>query len=214
MATGWLGPEAPAIKRLLAGVAVGVVAVAVLGAFVPWQVDILALWDGVAVTFLVAVWHQIATLDAAATATHAVREDDTRTVARLIVVSAATVSLVGVGLTLLKASQEGGGGEAALTVVAVVTIMLSWAVVHTTYTLRYAHLYFDPPPGGVDFHENDPDYADFAYLAFTVGMTYQVSDTDIQKRTIRHAIVAHALLSFLFGVVIIGATVNIVAGFL
>jgi uncharacterized membrane protein len=199
----WLGPEAPAIKRLGVAVAVGVVAVAAVAA-----------WDGIAATFLVAVWYQIHGLDGTATAAAAVREDDTRTMTRLILVNAATVSLVGVGLTLVKANQEGGAAEFVLTVLAVVTIALSWGVVHTTYVLRYAHLYYNPPAGGVGFRENDPDYLDFAYLALTIGMTYQVSDTDISKRTIRRAIIAHALLSFVFGVVIIAATINIVAGFL
>jgi uncharacterized membrane protein len=199
---------------LFAAVAAGVAAVLLAALFVPWQVDILAFWDGVAVTFLGVIRYQIGRLDAAATERIAVQEDDTRTMARLIVVTAATVSLIGVGLTLLKASQQGGPAQFALTVVAVVTIVLSWAVVHTSYVLRYAHLYYNPPRGGVDFHEDNPDYREFAYLAFTVGMTFQVSDTDIQKRPIRRAIIGHALLSYMFGVVIIGAAANIVAGFL
>jgi len=131
-----------------------------------------------------------------------------------ILVIAATMSLIGVGLTLTKAVQEGGATEFVLTVVAVLTIVVSWAVVHTTYVLRYAHLYYEPPVGGVDFNDDTPDYRDFAYLALTVGMTYQVSDTDIEQRAIRHTITGHALLSYLFGVVIIAATINIVAGFL
>jgi uncharacterized membrane protein len=213
MAMGWFGPEAPAIKRLLAGILTGLVALLAVMAFAPWQVDLVVFWDGVAASFLVAVWFQIGRLDGPATAALAVREDETRTMTRLILVTASMVSLVGVGLVLAKATQEGGGTEFVMTIVAVVTIVLSWGVVHTAYVLRYAHLFYNPPRGGVDFDEDDPDYLDFAYLAFTIGMTFQVSDTDIHKRTIRRAALGHALLSYVFGAVIIASVINIVAGF-
>ena len=213
MDMGWIGPEAPAIKRLFAGIAVGILALLAVAAFAPWQIDLVVFWDGVAASFLVVVWFQIRRLDGAATARLAVREDETRRMTRFILVTASMVSLVGVGLVLAKATQEGGGTEFAMTVVAVVTIVLSWAVVHTAYMLRYAHLFYNPPRGGVDFSENEPDYLDFAYLAFTIGMTFQVSDTEIHKRTIRRAALGHALLSYVFGAVIIAAAINIVAGF-
>jgi uncharacterized membrane protein len=213
MAMGWLGPEAPAIKRLFAGVAIGVVVLLAVMAFAPWQVDIVAFWDGVAATFLVVVWYEIHGLDGPATAVSAIREDETRTMTRIILVTAATVSLVGVGLVLAKASEEGGSTQFVLSIVAIVTIVLSWGVVQTAYVLRYAHLYYDPPQGGVNFHDTDPDYFDFAYLAFTVGMTFQVSDTDVDKRAIRRTVLGHAMLSYVFGTVIIAATINIVAGF-
>jgi len=210
---GWVGPEAPAIKRLFSGVVVGIVVLLATAAFAPWQIDLVAFWDGVAASFLVVVWFQIGGLDGRTTAAMAVREDETRTMTRLILVTASMVSLVGVGLVLAKATQEGGRTEFVMTVVAVVTIVLSWGVVQTAYVLRYAHLYYNPPPGGVGFDETDPDYLDFAYLAVTIGMTYQVSDTDIRKRTIRRAALGHALLSYVFGAVIIAAAINIVAGF-
>jgi uncharacterized membrane protein len=92
-------------------------------------------------------------------------------------------------------------------------VAVSWAVVHTVFTLRYAHLYFEDPVGGIDFSSDaDPDYRDFAYVAFTVGMTFQVSDTEIAKRTIRRAVLAHALLSYLFGAVILAVVINVLGG--
>jgi len=72
------------------------------------------------------------------------------------------------------------------------------------------------PLGGIDF-KNDgdpPDYQDFAYVAFTVGMTFQVSDTDVQARTIRRTVLRHALLSYLFGAVILAVTINVIASLL
>jgi uncharacterized membrane protein len=82
------------------------------------------------------------------------------------------------------------------------------------FVLRYADLYYNDGVGGVDFPgDEDPDYRDFAYLGFTVGMTYQVSDTNVTSRAIRRTIIRHALISFLFGTVIIGVTINVMAGF-
>ena len=213
MVMGWFGPEAPSIKRVYAGALTGLVALAAVIAFAPWQADVVVFWDGVAASFLVAVWYQIGRLDAPATAREAVREDETRTMTRIILVTAAMVSLAGVGLLLAKATEEGGWTQFALTVLAVVTIILSWAVVNTLYVLRYARLYYDPPQGGVNFYGAEPDYFDFAYLAFTIGMTYQVSDTDVGKSAIRRAVLGHALLSYVFGAVIIASTINIVASF-
>ena len=94
----------------------------------------------------------------------------------------------------------------------VLSIALSWAVVHTVFTLRYANEYCSEG-GGIEFGFDAPTYADFAYFAFTVGMTYQVSDTGVTSRRIRRSVLRHALLSFLFGTVIVAVTINVVAGF-
>jgi uncharacterized membrane protein len=84
--------------------------------------------------------------------------------------------------------------------------------------LRYARLFYGgDEPGGIDFHEGDdyrPDYGDFAYLAFTLGMTYQVSDTDLVDRPVRMAALRHALMSFLLGAIILAITINLVASLL
>ena len=97
------------------------------------------------------------------------------------------------------------------------TVVLSWTVVNTVFLLRYADLYYSAPEeGGVAFAGGEakdrPDYRDFAYLAFTIGMCYQVSDTSLRDRRVRRAVLQHALMSYVFGVVIIATGVNIVAG--
>jgi uncharacterized membrane protein len=85
--------------------------------------------------------------------------------------------------------------------------------VHTVFTLRYARAYYSPSPGGISFNSQDPPtYADFAYLAFTIGMTFQVSDTNIQTKPIRRTALRHAWLSFPLGAVIIAACINLVSG--
>lgn len=151
-------------------------------------------------------------MDAQATASHAVRTDPGRTAIDVIVILAAVASLGAVGLLLLG----GSSGSTSVDVQAALTFgsaMLAWATVHTTFTARYARLYYKGPDGGVDFNEKDPpQYADFAYLAFTIGMTFQVSDTDLTTKEIRATALQHALLSYLFGAVILAAIINLLAG--
>lgn len=195
---------------------VGVVAGVVAAFLAPWQLSTLIGWSVAAALFLVWVWTSAGLFDSDETQRFATREDDSRVSAHLFVVSACVVSLVGVAFDLIKASQsETPGGHVALVVAAVATVVLSWATVHTVYALRYAHEYYAyMPVGGIDFKSGPgylPDYGDFAYVAFVVGMTFQVSDTDINHRGIRRSVLGHALLAYLFGAVILAVTINIVA---
>jgi len=98
--------------------------------------------------------------------------------------------------------------------VAILSVTASWFAVHTVFTLRYAHLYY-LDGGGLDFHDRHrPTYADFAYVAFTVGMTFQISDTEATSRRIRVSLLRHALLSYVFGIAVIALTINVVASLL
>ena len=100
-----------------------------------------------------------------------------------------------------------------LTALSIGSVALAWSCVQTVYALRYGRLYYSKPIGGIDFHgERSPDYVDFAYLALTIGMTFQVSDTDLQTKPIRRLALRHALLSYTFGALIVASTVNLVAG--
>jgi uncharacterized membrane protein len=143
----------------------------------------------------------------------ATREDSGRVASSLLLLGASVASLVGTAFALVKASQAHTAGRVALTVIGLLTVALSWVVVHTVFTLRYAHEYYTPPAGGIDFKSDgeEPDYQDFAYVAFTVGMTFQVSDTDVQARTIRRTVIRHALMAYLFGAVILAVAINLVA---
>jgi uncharacterized membrane protein len=170
-------------------------------------------WDALAITLLAWTWLKIWPMGAEATATHATREDPTRPVSDVIVLSAAVASLAAVGFFLLQASSAKGPSQDVLAATGVATVALSWFVVHTVFVLRYALLYYTGHDGGVDFNQpTPPRYSDFAYLAFTLGMTFQVSDTDLQKPAIRATALRHALLSYLFGAVILATTINLVAG--
>jgi uncharacterized membrane protein len=200
--------------RVVVALASGVVAAFVVAWFVPWQLAVLVGWDVAALTVVGGVWLVVGRFDELETATFATREDPSRTVSELLLLLAATASLAGVGLAFAKAQEGDPLYKPLLTAFGVLTIALSWALVHTLFALRYAHLYYTDVPEGIDFKSNgveQPDYQDFAYTAFTVGMTFQVSDTDITRRVIRRTVLRHALLSFLFGAVIVASAVNIVA---
>ena len=202
-----------ALKRDLFAFVVGIVGGVAISLVASWQIAVAAGWSITGFVVLILVWRTIRSLDAAETAAHATREDDSRVAAGLLLVTASVASLVATGLALLKASQVSGFHRFALTTTAVITVVVSWAVVHTVFTLRYAHEYYSPPVGGIDFKtkEERPDYRDFAYVAFTVGMTFQVSDTDIQRQTIRRSVLRQALLAYLFGAVILAMMINVVA---
>ncbi len=203
----------PALARLGGATVVGVVvAVALVLAHVGYVAPLTG-WDAAVLTYLAvtvpAIWH----LDSTATARKALREDTTRPLADLLLLAAAVASLAGLAVVIVRAHRSSGTTELILTVLAVVSVVLSWALVHLTYTLRYARIYYTSPVGGVDFNQNEaPSYADFAYLAFTIGMTFQVSDTALRSRAMRSNALSHALLSYLFGTVILATTVNLVAG--
>ena len=98
-----------------------------------------------------------------------------------------------------------------LGVIAVFTVFLSWFTVNTLFTLRYASLYYTEPIGGIDFPDTaqEPDYLDFVYVAFTIGMTFQVSDVRVTAPSIRRAVLLHALLSFVYNTAIIALALNL-----
>jgi uncharacterized membrane protein len=169
----------------------------------------LVAWVVAASVFLGWTWTSIWRFDAADTSRVARQEDPSRPARDVVLLLVAVVSLLTVGLVIFRA-HDSGPVRLALGVACVVA---SWAVLHTIFVLRYARLYYAEPVGGIDFkQEPDPTYRDFAYVGFTVGMTFQVSDTDIGKATIRTAVLRHALLSFIFGAVILAITINLLAG--
>jgi uncharacterized membrane protein len=177
-----------------------------------WSVAVAAGWIAAAGFFLLSVWLVVFGLDAEMTARAAQVEDPSRAVADSILLSAAVASLVSVGFVLLDAAGRSGSSKGAYIVLAVLTVGSAWTTVQTVFMLRYARLYYADPVGGIDFHADDrPDFRDLAYVALTIGMTFQVSDTDLTAKDIRHTAVRHALLSYLFGAVILAVTINIVA---
>jgi len=206
-------PAGSSLQRTLFALSVGVLTFAILAFFMPWQFAAPAGWCAANAVFLLRVWPDVRRLTPIQVERLAATEDDTRATAGTLLLGAAIGSLLGVGFALHKAARSDDTMEAALTAIALSTVVLSWLVVNTVYALRYAHLYYEAPVGGIDFPEGPPDYYDFAYLAFTIGMTYQVSDTGLLSKRFRRTLLGHAMLSYLFGTVIIATLINTVAGF-
>jgi uncharacterized membrane protein len=200
-------------RRLAACAAGGALTAVVVAVVGPWWLIPLAGWDASAATLLGWTWRSLWPMDAKRTASHATRESPSRGYADLILLSGSLISLVAVGLVLVRASHEAGLAKGLLVGMSVASIVLAWAVVHTVYTLRYAKLFYQGKPEGVDFNDDtSPDYADFLYLALTIGMTFQVSDTNLTAKAFRRMALRHAVLSYMYGALIIATTINLIAG--
>ena len=180
----------------------------------PWQLAIIAGWVAGSSVVLLWTWIPILKLDAKATMSLSIREDDSRGAARGLLVGSATSSLIGVMSALLAAKRtDDRTMQILLTTGSVLTIIVSWLTIQTVFALRYAHSYYLTPVGGINFPgEKEPDYHDFAYISLTVGMTFQVSDTEISTQAVRRIVLQQALLAYLFGAVIIGVAINLIAG--
>jgi uncharacterized membrane protein len=170
-------------------------------------------WDILALAYGGWVWSTVWRLDAESTEDHANREDPSRDLSDLVLIGAAIASLIAVGVVLFGAGGASGNLKYIEAGLALFSVFVSWALVHTVFTLKYARLYYSGTPGGIDFNDSGaPDYADFAYLSFTIGMTFQVSDTNIESKQIRRTALRHAWLSFPLGAVIIATSINLVSG--
>jgi uncharacterized membrane protein len=209
--SGWRAVTAR--TRLVVMIVVGAVAAVVVGLQAPWPYALLAGWDTAALTFTAWVWLMMASMNSAATGAHATQEEPGRAQTDGLVILSAVASLLAVGYVLVQASSEKGPAQDWLAALGVLSVALSWFAVHTLFSLRYARLYYGGKPGGINFNQaTPPRYLDFAYVSFTVGMTFQVSDTDLETPAIRTTALRHALLAYLFGAVILAATINLIAG--
>lgn len=132
-------------------------------------------------------------------------DDELGDVAMLLILVA---SLSAIGILLISANDEDKGIYAALCIGAILTV---WAMLHTIYAARYARIYYQDIPGGIDFNSTvPPRYVDFYYFSFNLGMTYQVSDTAVTESHIRDVVLKHCLFSYVYGTVIIACTINLV----
>jgi uncharacterized membrane protein len=198
--------------KLMVMFAVGVVATGITAAFGEWAFAPDVGWCCAAAAYSLWVWLSIGRQNATQTREHASREDPNRETADLLILLLSIASLFAVVFVLVTASNSHGLAKGLLAALAVLSVALSWVLLHTLYTLRYARLYYQGGKG-IDFNQKEePQYSDFAYLAFVLGMTYQVSDTNLTNHVIRVTALKHSLLSFLFGSVILATTINLIAG--
>jgi uncharacterized membrane protein len=201
--------------RVALAALLGVVAGVLASTSTLWQAAMLIGWDAGAICLLLWIWSAVAKLNADDSKAHASREDTSVRLSELIVLASGVALLAAVGLVLIKAAHSSGAAKASLIALGILSVALTWGLVHTLFTLRYARTFYSGSAGGIDFNEEDPPtYLDFAYLALTVGMTFQVSDTNLTTKAIRRIALAHALLSYLYGAVIVALVINVVSSLL
>jgi len=192
----------------LIGLVVGVVALLLAH----WTYAPSLAWDAAASTFLVLTWRDIWGRSPEQTRQIAESEDPSHVWDDLVVLAAALTSLLTVVLVLSHFGSTPQDASLTRTMLGIASVVLAWAVVHTVYTVRYAELYYAEPLGGLDFNTDEPPaYSDFAYVAFGIGMTFHVADTQVKTARFRRMILGHSLLSFLFVTTILAVTINLVA---
>ena len=204
--------------RLLIIVAVGLPAGVITGLAWRWAFAPLVGWAAGALAYEARMWILVGRLDAERTREHAIQEDPGRAVADVLILAANVGSLGAVGAVILYSSDTGIASRVALGALALGSVAISWVLVQTIFTLRYARLYYNgQQEGGIKFNSEtespmSPKYSDFAYFAFNMGMTYQVSDTDLTTSDFRAVVLRHALLSYLFGTGILATAISLVVG--
>lgn len=197
--------------RLLGMTVFGAIAAILTGVLGSWVYAPAAGWAVAALVYNAGVWFTIAPMDHVRTAAHSQAEDPGRRTSDLLILLAALGSLAAVVLVMVGSKDVAGSGRFLLALLALTCTGMSWLLVHTLFTLRYAEIYYNDEPGGIEFNQVEPpQYTDIAYMAFSVGMTYQVSDTNITTRAMRSAALRHSLLAFVFGTGILATTINLV----
>ncbi|WP_405908808.1 MULTISPECIES: DUF1345 domain-containing protein [unclassified Streptomyces] len=196
-----------AVPRLANAAVVG----AAVGVAVGSSTDVpLGILAGVAATetcFVVVGWIVLWPMDAETTRRNARREDLRPVTEEIAVVVAALCGLVGIVVFML------GNSDTTHAATALIGVFMAWAALHLMYATRYAYLYYLASAGGIDFNsDRPPAYRDFFYFSYNLGMTYQVSDTDVSSTTIRSVVLRHTLLSYVFGTSILATAINLVAG--
>jgi len=205
-----------ALHYRLLGLAVAMIAALVGFVIAPQDIQgparLIAAWDAGTVTLLLPLWWHIVRADPQRTREWAAAEDPGRIVVFAIDLLGSLISFAAAVLLLGHGATSSDGWAIWFAVAAVAS---SWALMHTGFTIRYAHLYYrdDGDMGGLDFPGNeDPDYLDFAYFSFVIGMTFQTADVSIGDRTIRRLALVHGILAFTFNTLILALAVNLIFG--
>jgi len=206
------GPSPVLVRGVIALVAGAVVAV-LLVPLIGVAAGLLSGWSVFCAVEVVWVLTRIWPLDAAQTRAHARREDPGRSAARAVALIGSLASLGGIVLVLLQSEEVPRGETVLLAGIAVAGAAASWAVIQVDFLLRLTAQYFSDPEGGIEFAgTSQPVYTDFAYAALTIGIAYSVSDTTITSPAVRRMVIGQALLTYLFGAVILATIISLVTG--
>jgi uncharacterized membrane protein len=189
----------------------------------PPGIQFILVWSSFSFSSLILFWLTILKAEFQEVKNIAKREDSSRTIVFIFVLVAAVIGLFAVIFLLKILPDRNASGYWYHIVFSFISVVLSWTLIHTIFTFRYAHLYYTcrmeekgiekEQEGGLQFpNEDSPDYLDFAYFSFVIGMTFQVSDVVITSRQIRHLVLFHGLISFVYNTVILALSVSIIAG--
>lgn len=213
---GWLG-IVRARPRLFLSAAIGVVATGALAAFTGCRpaTRLLVGWDIGVALYLALALHMMARSDVGLIRRRAATQDEGQFAILVLTVAAALASLAAIFVELGGAGRTTEARELTPALLAILTIALSWAFVHTIFALHYAHEFYDETDGGgLAFPGGDspePDYWDFVYFSLVIGMTSQVSDVGVTNQQIRRTVAAHGVVSFVFNTALLALTINLAA---
>ena len=210
-----------ALPRLAIAVIVGGAVWATLRIWFSGQLSVLASWDVGVLCLLVLDWLLVARSDEQLTRLRAQRYDPNRYVIFLLVISAASASFVAIGFIVGDIRELTFWPRVGRISLSVAALLLSWLLIHTLFAFHYARLYYFQPAEqkahlrGLRFPDDDePDYLDFAYYSFVVGMTSQVSDVAVLSRQMRRLTIIHGVLSFIYNIAILAMSINIIGNVL
>ena len=181
----------------------------------------LTTWIGAALTIILLNWIAILGTHPREVKKIAKLQDSSRALLFGFIITASVVSLVAIIFLLKESKSLSEVQRNGHILLAIAAVFVSWWLVHTIFSLRYAHLYYDVDTddggtrqgGGLDFPDTkEPDYLDFMYFGFVVGMTFQVSDVVITSRRLRRLCLLHALIAFAFNTAIVALSINVISG--
>ena len=211
----WMGP----LHRVLSGFFLSLVTFLFIRQYhLNGMVIATILWDVFALSIIIFSWIVIFTSTSQHITKHANMDDGSRIFVFNLVVFSSFASIFMV-LMLMTSSKMAEMPKATYLSLIIPGILLSWLMVHTIFCFHYAHLFYKPDNAkektatGLSFPAQPyPDYLDFAYFSFVIGMTFQVSDVQINSTAIRRQVLIHALISFILNTVVVALTINLVAG--
>ena len=206
-------------KRLIISLLFSIIVYSVLLAFsINGNSRIILSWDVFCVTALVFSWMLFFTTQANELCHIVAKQDENLKTIFSIILIAVVLSLIGT-LALINEKNDTTDDKLFHSIISLSPIIFSWLLLHTTFTIRYAHLYHDhnqlntgSKVGGIEFPGKiKPDYLDFAYFSFVIGMTFQVSDVVITSQVIRRFVLMHSLISFVFNTVVVALTISAIS---
>lgn len=183
-------------------------------------VMLVIVWDVYALSYCITSWIVFFARTCTQIRQHAREEDGSRIFVYLVIMLSSFASLFTV-LLLISSDDLKDTTPYVYVPVAILGMLLSWMMVHITFAFHYAHLFYDDDEdgnshkhaGGLNFpNENKPDYLDFAYFSFIIGMTFQVSDVEVTSRKLRRMVLLHSLLAFGLNTFVVALTINLIAG--